>query len=236
MKKKILLTGICLLILWVAGSATAAEKHIELKAEGINNVPVSNIELNRIISGEDILNIKLPESSTDIAAEGTGKNVILQCTGSKQELVYITTESDVFVLRLKPSKIPAQVIRLPSPKKPDIIPVLGNEREKLAVALIKAAYSESDIMQKARESRPSGEKRLIKGINIKEYRRYDFDEDGLAVMVYILKLADDFKYDEFKVTEKNFLIPELCKKPLGIALSRNYITKRDYTRLFIVGR
>ena len=236
MKKKILLTGICLLILRVAGSATASEKNIELKAEGINNVPVSNIELNRIISGEDIPNVKLPESTKDIAAEGTGKNVILHCTGSKQELVYITTESDVFVLRLKPSKIPAQVIHLPSPKKPDIIPVLGNEREKLAVALIKAAYSESDILHKARENRLSGEKKLITGINIKEYRRYDFDEDDLRVMVYIVKLDDDFKYDEFKVTEKNFLIPELCKKPLGIALSRDYLTKRDYTRLFIVGR
>jgi hypothetical protein len=207
-----------------------------LKAEGINNVPVSNIELNRIISGEDILNIKLPESAQEIAFEVTGKNAILQCTGSKQELVYITTENDVFALRLKPSKMPAQVIHLASPKKPDIIPVLGNEREKLAVALIKAAYSESDILQKARGSRPSTERKLIRGINIKEYRRYDFDEDDLRVMVYIVKLADDFKYDEFKVTEKNFLIPELCKKPLGIALSRDYLTKRDYTRLFIVGR
>jgi hypothetical protein len=112
----------------------------------------------------------------------------------------------------------------------------GNTREKLAVEIIKAAFSKGKLLEKARESRPSRSHRLVKNIIIKEHRRYDFEQDRLSLMVYIVKLANSFKYPKFKVTEKNFLIPDLTQKPIGIALSRDYLTKNDYVRLFILGR
>jgi hypothetical protein len=64
----------------------------------------------------------------------------------------------------------------------------------------------------------------------------DTGGDNLYLMVYIIKLADRFKYDQFKISEKNFLLPELCKNPIGLALSRDFLSKTGYTRLFIVGR
>ena len=101
--------------------------------------------------------------------------------------------------------------------------------------LIKAAFTEGDIIKNARKTKLSRERRIVKDIIIKEHLKYNFDDDNLELKVYIVKLADSFKYPEFKVEERNFLLPSLAKEPIAIALSRQHLTKKDYVRLFILG-
>ena len=207
-----------------------------IQQDVINEIPISNQEINRIVSDVKILNIKMDENAS-ITADPNGENgFFIQMSGTKKELIYISTEDVVYTVRLKPSDIPAQTLKLKAASKQSALPIIGNEREKVAVRLIKAAFAEDEILKKARISEPSEEMNLIQNIEIKKYRRYDFDEDNLYLLVYIVKLTANFEYDEYKVSEKNFLLPELCENTIGLSLSRDYLTKKDYTRLFIVGR
>lgn len=204
--------------------------------EGINEVPVSNKEINRIVSDQEIHNIKLPKSAR-ITVEGSGHNAFLEVKGTKSELIYITTETMIYAIKVKPTQIGAQKLQLVHEKKEKIIvPLIGNERENLAVQLIKAAYTEGKLLDKARVTRLSEKKRLIKDIEIRAYRRYDWQEDNLTMTLYILRLGKNFAYEHLEISEKMFLIPELCEQPLGISLTRDYLTKKEYTRLFVVGR
>lgn len=203
---------------------------------GIVEVPVSNNEINRIISDQEIHNIKLPESAK-LTVDGGGYNAFLEVKGKKSEVIYITTETTVYSIKIKPTKIGAQKLHLVFDKKEKVVvPLIGNEREKVAVKLIKAAYKEGELLDKARTTRLSEKKKLLKDIEIRAYRRYDFDEDNLNVTLYVLRLGKGFNLEKLDISEKMFLIPELCKAPLGLSLSRDYLTKKDYTRLFIVGR
>jgi hypothetical protein len=248
MLKKVMPAVIFGLLLGWTATAAAGQKIVEtptgranrhvvyMPQEGINEVAVSNQEINRIEADRPILNIKMDENA-QITADPNGEtSFFLQISGSKKELIYINTEDAVYTVRLKPRRMEARTLKLMGGEKQSAMPLIGNEREKIAVRLIKAAFTEDTILEKARMSQPYEEMRLIQDIEIKKYRRYDFDEDNLYLMVYIIKLANPFKYDKFKISEKNFLLPELCKKPIGLALSRDFLSKTGYTRLFIVGR
>jgi hypothetical protein len=209
---------------------------VYLSHEGINDVQLSNHEINRVVSADEISNIKLPEDAR-ISAEITGKNAFIRCEGKKSELVYIVAQSMVYAVRIQPAAIGAQELRLQGQKKAEIVPLVGNEREKLAVKIIQAAFTEDPLMEKATVTNLQYQKiDLIKDIEIRQYRRYDFDDDQIRLMVYLVKLSAAFKYPEFKIEEKNFLIPQLFLKPLGIAIDRDKLSKNEYTRLFIVGR
>jgi hypothetical protein len=235
-------------ILCMSFPASAAQKYVEKTTSrgikgvvpinnlGIVEVPVSNTEINRIVSDQEIHNIKLPESAK-LTVDGGGYNAFLEAKGTKSEVIYITTETTVYSIKIKPTRIGAQKLHLVFDKKQKVVvPLIGNEREKVAVKLIKAAYKEGEILEKARTTRLSEKKKLIKDIEIRAYRRYDFDEDNLNVTLYVLRLGKGFNLDKLDISEKMFLIPELCPQPLGLSLSRDYLTKKDYTRLFIVGR
>jgi hypothetical protein len=208
---------------------------VYVKAEGINEIQLSNKEINRIVSDDEINTIKLPEDAK-ISAELTGKNAFIRCNGDKVELIYIVVQDQVYAVRVKPADVGAQEIRLEGGKKKEVLQLLGNEREKLAVKIIQAAFGEEPLMEKATVTDLKYKKiDLIRDIDIREYRRYDFNEDQLRLMVYLVKLSDRFKYDEFKIEEKNFIMPQLFLKPLGIAIDRDRLSKKEYTRLFIVG-
>jgi hypothetical protein len=235
-------------ILCITVPATAAQKYTEqttvagqkgvvnIHNLGIVEAPVSNSEINRIVSDQEIHTIKVPESAK-LSVDGGGHNAFLEVKGNKSEVIYITTETTVYSIKIKPTKIGAQKLHLVFDKKQKVVvPLIGNEREKVAVKLIKAAYKEGEILEKARTTRLSEKKKLIKNIEIRAYRRYDFDEDNLNVTLYVLRLGKEFNLEKIDISEKMFLIPELCKEPLGLSLSRDYLTKKDYTRLFIVGR
>lgn len=211
---------------------------VSVSQEGVGNVPVSSTDINRIVSDHLIYHIKLPEDASIMAEIDTtgGKNAFLQYKGKKTQTIYVSTKGGVYTLRIKPAAIGAQKIHLVGNVSNSVSKLYGNKREKLAVDIIKAAFSKGKLLEKARKSRRFRHRRLIKDIIIKEHRRYDFEEDHLTLNVYIVKLADSFKYPKFKVTEKSFLIPDLTNKPMGIALSRDYLTKNDYVRLFILGR
>ncbi len=247
MRKKLAQASIILLAIFLASTATAAPKLKELAAEqkykgvvyvrkdGVTDVPVSTREINHIVSDYNINNIKLPEDSP-LSIDIQGKNAFLQCKSTQPEIIYISTKGTIYTLRIKPAGIGAQKIHLVGSINNAVAKLHGNKREKLAVEIIKAAYGKGQLLEKARERRLFRLRHLIQDIIIKEHRRYDFEEDHLTLKVYIVKLADTFKYPQFKVTEKNFLMPDLAKKPIGIALSRDYLTKNDYVRLFILGR
>jgi hypothetical protein len=212
---------------------------IPVQNEGIIEVPVSNTGINRIISDQEIHLIKAPDTDK-IAVEQAGEdahNAFLDIKGTKAETIYIVTESTVYSIKVRPVKMRPQTLHLVYAKKEKVIvPLIGNEREKVAVRLIKAAFKEGPLLEKARITRLHKNKKLLKNIEIRAYRRYEWDEDGLSVTLYTLRLGKGFELDKIEISEKMFLIPELCPEPLGIALSRDYLTKKDYARLFIVGR
>jgi hypothetical protein len=247
MGKKIVQAICALCVLLTTHQAYAAPKYkefasdkkyksvVHVRPDGVNEVPVSTREINHILSDYNINNIKLPEDS-NLSIDIQGKNAFLQCKSTTPDIIYISTKGNIYTLRIKPTAIGAQKIHLVGNINNAVTKLHGNKREKLAVEIIKAAFAKGKLLEKARESRLFRHRRLIKDIIIKEHRRYDFEEDRLTLKVYIVKLADSFKYPKFKVTEKNFLIPDLTKKPIGIALSRDYLTKNDYVRLFILGR
>jgi hypothetical protein len=212
---------------------------IPIHDAGLVEVPVSNTEINHITSDQEIHHVKAPDTDK-IAVEQAGgdpRNAFLDVKGTKAETIYIVTESTVYSIKIKPTKISAQKLHLVFDKKEKVVvPLIGNEREKVAVRLIKEAYKEGPLLEQARVTRLYEKKKLLTDIEIRAYRRYDWDEDGLNVTLYVLQLKKSFNLDKLDITERMFLIPELCREPLGISLSRDYLTKKDYTRLFVVGR
>lgn len=238
-------------IFFFCTTAQAAQKYTEktigqgkkgvipIQNEGLIEVPVSNTGINRIVSDQEIHHIKVPDTDK-IAVEQAGQdahNAFIDIKGTKSETIYIVTESTVYSIKVKPTKMLPQTLHLVYEKKEKVVvPLIGNEREKVAVKLIKEAYKEGPLLEQARITRMSAKKRLIKDVEIRAYRRYDWDEDGLSVTLYVIQLKKGFNLDRLEVSEKMFLIPELCREPLGLSLSRDYITKTDHTRLFVVGR
>ena len=204
---------------------------------GINSVNISKKEINRVVSEEPIKDIKFPEG-TKISVQIEGNNAYIQYKEKHSTLIYIVTPERVYPIRLNPSKIGAQTLRLAAPEKRKkvITPLVGNIREKAVVKMIKAAFTESPLLEKAKQERLSTQIKFVKYIEVREHLKYSFPEDNIYLKVYILKLNRLFKENKFEVKEINFLTPKLCKNPLGISLDRDYLTKTDYTRLFIVGR
>jgi hypothetical protein len=235
----------------MAGIAEAAQKYtdkaigqgkkggIPIQNEGLVEVPVSNTGINRIVSDQEIHQFKTPDTAK-IAVEQAGQdahNAFLDIKGTKSETIYIVTESTVYSIKVKPTKMRPQTLHLVYDKKEKVIvPLIGNEREKVAVKLIKEVYKEGPLLEQARVTRLSEKKKLLRDIDIRAYRRYDWDEDGLNVTLYVLRLGKGFNLEKLDISEKMFLIPDLCREPLGLSLSRDYLTKKDYTRLFVVGR
>ena len=211
---------------------------INIYQDGVNEVPVSNSAINLIVSDLPIANIKLPDSPHMDVSEGDNYNAYLEIQGDTPELIYVNTEKAVYAINLIPTEIGAQKLHLVFEKKEKVVlPLIGNERENVAVNLIKEAYREGDILEKARTSTKLSRKiKFAKFIEMMGYRRYEFEEDDLALTVYILRVEKDATFDRINITERMFLIPELCENPLGISLSRDYLNKTEFTRLFIVGR
>lgn len=231
--------------------ASAASKYVEqtmagrqkgvipINSEGLVEVPVSNTQINRIVSDQEIHSVQKPDTKKIVVtqADGNARNAFLNVKGTKSETIYIVTESAVYTVKLKPTNIRPQTLHLVYEKKEKVVlPLIGNEREKVAVKLIKAAFKEGPLLEQARTTSLHEKKKLLKDIDIRAYRRYAWDEDGLNVTLYVIRLNKRANLDKLDISEKMFLIPELCAEPLGIALSRDHLTKKDYTRLFIVGR
>ena len=239
-----------IVILAATGAAFAGNAHesqadepisksvINIYHDGVNEVPVSNNAINLIVSDLPIKNIKLPDSPHMDVSEGDNYNAYLEIQGDKPELIYVNTEKAVYAINLVPSGIGAQRLHLVYEKKEKVVlPLIGNERENVAVNLIKEAYREGEILERARTSNKLSRKiKFAEFIELMGYRRYEFEEDELVLTVYILRVEKDATFDRINITERMFLIPDLCENPLGISISRDYLNKTEFTRLFIVGR
>jgi hypothetical protein len=185
-----------------------------------------------------IKNIKLSETTRLDVSEGDNYSAYIELKGSKRELIYVNTEKGVYAINLIPTKINAQKIHLVWEKKEKVVlPLIGNERETIALKLVKAAYNEDEILEKSKISRRLKKRvNFSKNIEMMRYQQYEFEEDNLVLTVYIMRVDNDAEFDSVNITERMFLIPELCENPLGISISRDYLNKTEFTRLFIVGR
>lgn len=212
-------------------------------------VMMSNRDINRIVceSGpiKDVVYSK--EKGIDVKIDGDNAFVKFVMKGDPDtgnvsyatipsEFYVVCGDSDVYTLIASPKNIPAQTISLASPGKhlkKNLSLFKGVPFEDTIVSLIKDAYR--DNIPDSFTVRPINRQlNVFRYIGVLLKREVSVDGDGLLLKEYALTLKPTAPENEMRVTEKNFLVPELAQKPVGISLDHLLLKKGRAVRLFIV--
>lgn len=228
------------------GNGSAAELTYGdlLQPDIMYDVPLSTTEPNRISAEEDIIKVKYDRSIKNLAIEKEGADAFIIYKGKKDFLAYVITESAVYHVRFVPSKIPStyyvlgekSVSEKTSAGPASSRPVLkGNSLEARLTEMVKYAYRNEPLGEGDVTVKPLDHIIKTKELEFYSYKTYQFKEDNIFVKVLLVRTRKDYVDDTVAVREKDFLIPELLKYPVAIAVENHSIAKNEFTRVFLVG-
>jgi len=220
--------------------------------EVTTKVLLSNRDVNRVtcMSGpiKDIIFSK--EKGITVKTDGTNAFVKFLITRDPAtgNLVYTKipsefyvvcgSDSTVYTLIAAPRDIPAQAVSLISYKKEikkNLSLFEGIPFEKKVLLLVKDTYRDMipDSFTVKSLNRPFN---IFRDIDISLKRQVIADGEGLDVKEYVLALKPQSTKETMRLKEKFFLLPELARNPIGIALEHMTLQKGRPVRLFIVER
>ncbi|MBU0993383.1 MAG: type-F conjugative transfer system secretin TraK [Proteobacteria bacterium] len=221
--------------------------------ESVTNVDISNLYINRIIapSSKKIKDIII-EKDSGVQVQIEGKNAFItflkkQNPVTKEVLyqvtpvsIYAVIEPDiVYTIIATPKSIDSQIIELKYDQdhiKKNLAYFNGLPLEKKILKMIKSAITDkmpdSFTRKRVGQTLP-----IFKDLDIYHAKDVIAEGEGLILKEFVLALRKNPEHPEIRLTEKQFMIPELSTKPLGITLE-NFILNDQLTktRLFIVER
>jgi len=207
----------------------------------IETAKISKNVINWISAPEDIVGIRYDKGVENFVADYEGKNCYLRYAG-KKVLVYIMTENAVYPTWLVPADIAAVHIKLKknnplsasqndSPMANSKGQTYSNNKETKLIEIVKYAYGDP--------TEPVAVAKLKKvnvGAGLEGYRFKSIKfEDGMYVEIYLFKLAPNSLDDELPIKETDFLVPQLCYYPIGVAIEYPDLRKDRFTRVFVIG-
>ncbi|MBF0121635.1 MAG: type-F conjugative transfer system secretin TraK [Desulfobacterales bacterium] len=212
---------------------------------------LSTLDINRCtcMDGSPVKDV-VRSSEKGITAQVNGNNVFIkfqiQQNQITQDTKYSETPTDLYILCGEtiypiiaiPKKIPAQWVQLMSNKskiEKTVSSFKGLSYEEKIVTIMKEAYSNmlSDNYTKQKVE----QKFTIHSMNFLEIvlkQIINIDGEGMILKEFFIKVKPDAKSSIAKVTEKNFITPDISQKPLAITLDSLVITKNKPTRLWII--
>jgi len=221
--------------------------------ESVTNVDISNLYINRIIAPaqkkiKDIIIEK--DSGVQIKIEGRNafitflkkqnpvtKEVLHQVTPVS---IYAVIEPDtVYTIIATPKPIESQIINLKGEKdqiKRNLAYFKGLPLEKRILKMIKTVMTDT-VPDSFTEKRIGEVVPVFKDIDIYHAKDVIAEGEGLVLKEFVLALKKSSTNPEIRLTEKQFMIPELTRRPLGITLENFVLNDQSKkTRLFIVER
>ena len=71
-------------------------------------------------------------------------------------------------------------------------------------------------------------------LDIRMIRKVIIEGEGLTVKVFELRIKETAVFDERKIMERFFILPEISNNPVGITLTDLTLKKERSSRLFVV--
>jgi conjugal transfer pilus assembly protein TraK len=219
-----------------------------VKPEVVTRVAMSSLDTNRVVSsGTQIKDVVYSEEK-GVVVKVDGKNAFIKFLSAEdpvtQERSYAETptefyivcaDNSVYTIIAIPRKIPAQTIYLESDVnriKENLEVFSGVPFEKKVTSLIKSVYQESIPYRYDVKKIKDGKTHIIDGtFRVTATRNIFIPGEGIVLTEYHVFLVNAGKRE---MSEKNFLVTSLAKKPVAISLDRHVISGDQVARLFIV--
>ncbi len=213
-----------------------------LSSTDINRVTCNGGPIKDVVySKEKGLSVKINDSNAFIKFLVTKKHA-----GGRAELVYphkpvelyfiCGPDAAVYTVIGVPEKVPAQNIRLVSKKKQikkNLSLFEGIPFEKKVLMITKCAFQD-DIPESFTVKAANNKKDLFRDLNIFLKRTIIAEGEGIELKEYLISVKPGCSKQKMILEEKNFLLPELVKNPIGITLEKTALPKGETGRLFIV--
>ena len=207
----------------------------------VNDIKISITELNRISSDDSITSIKYDRKISNLVVNFKGTNAYILYPEKTEVLAYIETRNNVYPIRLIPSDIKAAHYYL-SDETPAVNTtdnknvykdIHSTNKEKRLIEMLQVAYRNQPTDEKT-SSTPLEKIHIMNDMEILKYKTYVYQDDGIDLNVYLVRLTASCRQDEVQVSEKDFLIPEIGYSSIGISIEHNSINKERYTRVFVI--
>ena len=225
---------------------------IAVLPEVTTKVLLSNRDVNRLTCMSGPIRDIIYSKEKGITVKTNGNNAFVKFLISKDpatgNLIYTKIPSEfyvvcgndsaVYTLIAVPKDIPARAVKLISKKK-DIKKNLslfeGIPFEKKVLLLVKDVYRDQipESFTVKSLNRPFN---IFRDIDVSLKQQVIADGEGLDVKEYVLTLKPQSMKEKIRLKEKFFLLPELARNPIGIALENLTLKKGHPARLFIVER
>ena len=215
-------------------------------------VILSSTDINRITCNDGPIKDVVYSKEKGLSVKINDNNAFIKFLVSKQylagqnklvypdkpvELYFICgSNADVYTVIGVPEKVPAQNIRLVSKKKQikkNLSLFEGIPFEKKVLMITKCAFQD-DIPDSFTVKAVNNKKDLFRDLNIFSKRTIVAEGEGIELQEYLISLKPGCSKQKIILEEKNFLLPELVKNPIGITLEKTILSKGETGRLFIV--
>lgn len=219
-----------------------------VKPEVVTRVTMSSVDTNRIVStGTQIKDVVYSEEK-GVTVKVDGKNAFIKFfsvedpvtqerahADTPTEFYIVCADNSVYTIIAIPRKVPAQTIYLKSEMdriKENLDVFSGVPFEKKVTSLIKSVYQENIPYRYEIKKIKGAQKIYFDGVfQAKATRNIYIPGEGITLTEYHVSLVNAGKHE---LSEKDFLVTPLTKKPVAIALDRHVIAGDQIARLFIV--
>jgi len=224
----------------------------KIMPEVTTRVLFSNRDINRITceGGRQIKDVVYStEKGIKVKIEGSNAFVKFVMQKKGEERMYVTEPSEFYVVCGTPGTI-YSLIGIPERRPAQMIQLSGDKLDnvKKNMSLYKGLTFEKKIMMLMKQAHQGEypESYEIKLLNkpikalmdtsvfIVLNREIKIEGEGLLLKEYQLTLFDNFPNEQVQVLEKQFIVPELTNKPIGITLDSLILRKNAVTRLFVL--
>ena len=240
---------IALLLMGTTHSVGAEEMIVSNRVvfpEVTTRVDLSSTDVNRFVCPGSVKDVTFSQDK-GIKVKISKNNVFVKFQALKrgQDVVYSKTPSEfyvvcndvVYTLIGIPKKISAQTIRLSSGKEEKIEKnlslFLGLPLEKKILKLIEQAYTD-DLPESYTIHSIMKRRDLFNQAWLIAKRDIQIEGEGLGIREYVVGLKGN--YDNWQLSEKDFLTPKLTHQPLAVAIVEPLLKSGERTRVFIVER
>jgi len=207
---------------------------------------LSSVDVNRLICAEGPVKDVVFSKEKGLVVKIHGSNAFLKFRIARDpdtgELKFASVPTDIYVvcgddsvytLIALPKKIPAQTVHLASRKRKikEVLSLFeGLPFEQKVLKLLKWTVTD-EIPEALDVSMPREKVGVFREINLELRRVVTAPGEGLRVKEFLARAASG---KALEVDERTFLVPELSKRPVAIAVERFRLSPTVPVRVFVV--
>ncbi len=214
-------------------------------------VELSASDINRVVCSKNIQDSNVAfsrEKGVDI--QFSGQNVFVKFKskrGSDGGLQYSTTPTELYVvcdervyeILALPKRIPAVTVTLSAPAsvkaKTNLSLFRNMPHEDKLIRIIQQVYRE-DFPESYGVTESGQSIPIFKNADLRLRRTVVVEGEGIRVKEYVMRVAPSAGIKGFRVSESDFLKPEIALRPAAISIDKVNIGAGDAARIIVVER